>query len=154
MHPNINFTVEHENDGKLPFLDVLVSKMNGKFITSVFRKDSFSGQGTNYFSWMFQKYKASSITTLLCRAYAISSSAIDFREEVIFLRKYFVQNNYTTKFFNSCLQKFLSKKLDFIEKVETVPKLAMYFELPFTGRSSSDVIKELTKIIITYTILM
>ena len=52
--------------------------------------------------------------------------------------------------FNNCLQKFLSKKLDYREKIATVPKLTIYFELPFTGRSSSDVIRQLTRILAVY----
>ena len=33
-HPNINFTSELEIDGKLPFLDILVDRNNGKVVTS------------------------------------------------------------------------------------------------------------------------
>ena len=36
-HPNIKFTFEKENDGKLAFLDILLSNENN-FCISVFRK--------------------------------------------------------------------------------------------------------------------
>ena len=42
-HMNINFTIENEFNGSLAFLDVEISRLDGKFCTSVFRKKMFSG---------------------------------------------------------------------------------------------------------------
>ena len=42
-HQNINFTVEQENVGSLSLLDVKICRKNGKFLTSVYRKPTFSG---------------------------------------------------------------------------------------------------------------
>ena len=50
QHNNIKFTYELENKGILIFLDVSISKASNQFSTSVFRKDSFTGLGMNYFS--------------------------------------------------------------------------------------------------------
>lgn len=44
-HRNIKFTVEREGDGSLPFLDVKLTKM----VTNVFRKDTFTSLGLNFF---------------------------------------------------------------------------------------------------------
>ncbi len=49
QHPNISFTSELEN-GKLPFLDVDITRPNGKFSTSVYRKPTFTGLFTNFHS--------------------------------------------------------------------------------------------------------
>ena len=46
-HQNINFTVEQENIGSISFLDGNVCRKNGKFVTSIYRKPSFSGVFTN-----------------------------------------------------------------------------------------------------------
>ena len=40
-HQNINFTSELECNGKLPFLDNLIDRKDGKFITRVYRKPTF-----------------------------------------------------------------------------------------------------------------
>ena len=37
-HPNINFHIEKEKDGCLPFLEVIIFRENEKFTTNVFRK--------------------------------------------------------------------------------------------------------------------
>ena len=56
-HPNIKSTMETETDGKLPFLDVLLSKQRSSnnecsCVTSVFRKKTYTGLLTNlYFSF-------------------------------------------------------------------------------------------------------
>ena len=41
-HPNINFSIEKEKDGCLPFVDVNICRENGKFTTSVYRKKNCS----------------------------------------------------------------------------------------------------------------
>ena len=43
QHSNMNFTSESEQDNALPFLDVYVSRDQSCFITSVYRKPTFSG---------------------------------------------------------------------------------------------------------------
>ena len=50
-HPNIKFTIECENDKKLPFLDVLLDRTEGHLITSVYRKATFTGVFTNFLSF-------------------------------------------------------------------------------------------------------
>ena len=49
-HQNITFTVEKENS--LSFLDIKICRKNGKFVTSVYRKPTFSGVFTNYESFI------------------------------------------------------------------------------------------------------
>ena len=44
-HPNIKFTMDQEKDRKLPFLDVLITRENNKFKTSVYRKETFTELG-------------------------------------------------------------------------------------------------------------
>ena len=42
-HPNMSFSFEQEINDKLSFLDVEVSRQQGKFVTTVYRKPTFSG---------------------------------------------------------------------------------------------------------------
>lgn len=42
-HPNIKFTFEKENDGKLSFLDILVDSSSRDCVFSVFHKKTYTG---------------------------------------------------------------------------------------------------------------
>ena len=71
-HPNIKFRMETETDGKLPFLDVLLSKQRSSnnecpCITSVFRKKD-TRLLINYFNFIPFQYKLGLIKTLIDRA--------------------------------------------------------------------------------------
>ena len=48
LHPSLTFTHEKKVEGKFPFLDVIVEKSNTEFLTSVYRKPTFTGQ---YIRW-------------------------------------------------------------------------------------------------------
>ena len=47
-HKNIKFTFETEDSNNFSFLDVKITRKNKQFVTSIFRKATFSGVFTNY----------------------------------------------------------------------------------------------------------
>ena len=51
MHPALKFTVEGECDDQLPFMDVLVERVGGDLICSVYRKPTFAGVYTRWDSF-------------------------------------------------------------------------------------------------------
>ena len=73
-HPNIKFTFEKQVDGKLAFLDILLSTTQDKISTSAFRKKSSIGLYTNFTSFTPFSYKIGLIKTLTHRAFEICSS--------------------------------------------------------------------------------
>ena len=50
QRPSITFTIEKENIGKLPFLDILIDRNNDKITTTVYRKPTHTGQYLHYIS--------------------------------------------------------------------------------------------------------
>ena len=48
LHPSLRFTFEKECNRTLPFLDVLVERNDHEFVTSIYRKPTFTGQ---YIRW-------------------------------------------------------------------------------------------------------
>ena len=64
-HPNINFSLEKENDGRLSFLDINIFREKGKFVTNVYWKKNFSGVYTNFNSFIPETYKTGFIESLL-----------------------------------------------------------------------------------------
>ena len=75
-HQNINFTVEKENVGSLSLLDVKICRKNGIFVTSVYRKPTFSGFFTNYEIFIPTYQKRGLLRTLLHRSF---STCCDFK---------------------------------------------------------------------------
>ena len=73
LHPSLRFTFEKESNLALPFLDVLVEKSPSKFITSIYRKPTFTGQYLHRNSFSPRKRKTNLILTLTLRALAIYS---------------------------------------------------------------------------------
>ena len=51
-HQNMSFSFEQEKDGKLFFLDVEVSRQEDHFVTTVYRKPTFSGVYTHFESFL------------------------------------------------------------------------------------------------------
>ena len=73
LQPSLRFTFEKESNLALPFLDVLVEKSPSKFITSIYRKPTFTGLYLRWNSFSPPKRKTNLILTLTHRALAICS---------------------------------------------------------------------------------
>ena len=132
IHNNIQFTIEHENNDCLSFLDIMITRCNEHFSTSVFRKKTYTGLGSNFYSSCFLTFKTNSICTLLHRAFDLSSSWLDIHKEVEFLRTYFNENCYPSFLFDRFLKRFLKDKFQPVIPTTTVPKLGLYASLPYT----------------------
>ena len=145
FHENIKFTMESENENKLPFLDILIERTSSGFITGVYRKPTFTGQGTNFYSCCFFNFKLNSISTLLNRAFALSSNWILFHKEVTFLTQFFRNNFYPDSLFLKFLNKFLVSKYHPASTFPTVPKLKLYASIPYVYNNTFG--KNLKKII-------
>ena len=132
FHENVRFTMENETNNKLPFLDILIERTPSGFATGVYRKPTFTGQGTNFYSSCFYNFKLNSISTLLNRAYALSSDWLIFHKEVTFLTTFFKNNFYPDSLFLTFLNKFLEAKFRPASLTCTVPKLRFYASIPYT----------------------
>ena len=145
-HPNIQFTKEYENNGKLSFLDVNVNKIHKEqtmgLNCSIFRKGTFTGLGMNYLSYTFYNFKINNIKTLVHRAYHLCSTWYDFDNEIQFLLRYFKTNGYPEKIVFKVVRKFLSSVFHSKPQVLTAQKLRMYIKFPFLSNNCCDYIKQ------------
>ena len=71
-HRNIKFTYEKESNNSLPFLDILISRSENGFKTSVYHKPIFSGVCSSFNSFINIQYKIGLIFTLLFRTFPIN----------------------------------------------------------------------------------
>ena len=109
MHRNIRFTFEVGNNN-LAFLDTEISIVNGDFDSWVYHKKTNTNVILNAFAMCPNQWKKGLVYCFLNRAWVICSSRERFQEEVEKLKSMFVQNGYTTEFFQKKLKEFLTKK--------------------------------------------
>ena len=73
-HTPIKFTMDVENGGMLPFLGIQLLNRAPRIETKVFVKPTNSGLLLHYHSHVDNRYKRGLLTTMLDRAYLLSSS--------------------------------------------------------------------------------
>ena len=84
------FTIETEQNKKISFLDVNVIRVQGKFITTVYRKPTFSGVYTYFDSFLPDTYKIGMIFALVNRCFRIWSIWSVFHQQL--MREIFQKN--------------------------------------------------------------
>ena len=77
-HKNISFTLELEENNKLSFLDIDVQRCDTSisFMTSIYRKPTFSGMYTNFKSFVSIKYKYALTSPLLFRVLSTNTRSL------------------------------------------------------------------------------
>ena len=118
----------------LPFLDVLVTKARDKFVTTVYRKPTFTGQYVSWQSFSPRKLKVSLIRTLVHRALLICSDcALD--KEIAKIKSIFGSNGYPDRIVNATIAnkiKYFTEPKPFGPK-----KCPAYIRLPWIGTVSN-----------------
>ena len=109
QHKNIKFTSKTENENSISFLDIKITRDNNKFMTSVYRKPTFSGVFTNFGSFIPKSYKYNLLFTLLHRAFKLCSNFERFHQEIDKLKTVFENNSYPKSFIDFCIKKYLDK---------------------------------------------
>ena len=89
-----NFTMELEENGKLPFLGLNVIRNGCRLDTTVYRKPTDTGLLLHYHSHVDARCKRSLLNTMLNRAFKLSSTWKFFYEECERLREIFSRLRY------------------------------------------------------------
>ena len=147
QHPNIHFTLEHEQNNQLNFLDMTITHTNGHLATKTYRKPTHSGLGTHYTSFIPHTFKTNSLQTLIYRAYTTCSSWINFHVELTFLTNFFQQNGYPTNIIHKFIHRFLHNLHTPKSPIATAPKEKLFVRLPFLGPLSYHTKKQLSKLL-------
>ena len=103
--PSIQFTLEREVDQKLPFLDVLVQRSEGRLGTSVYRKATASNVYLKYNSSHPAAMKAGLIRCMKARARRVCSDMSSVKEEKSKIRDVFVANGYPEPFIKRAMRR-------------------------------------------------
>ena len=129
--PNIKFTREDEHNNSLPFLDLLITKEHQHILTSIYRKNTTTKLGLNFFSHIPLIYKTNSLRTLLHRGYHLTSSYTMMHKEFNYLKDFFSFNKFNNNLISKYIHNFLSSKYESNTPIITVPKNTIYVKLPF-----------------------
>ena len=137
QHPNIKFTCEEEENNKLPFLDVSISKAEGRnFDTTTYRKSTYTGLLTNFTSFTSIQYKVGLIKTLIDRARKINSSMTNLRNDLSDIKKTLLKNRFPLH----VLRRYFDCPHTLIESTNTERQNSendcRYFKLPYIGKMS------------------
>ena len=143
LHPALKFTMEKEADQALSFLDVKVDKSEKQFLTSIYRKPTFTGRYMRWDSFAPSKRKTNLIETLVHRALVICSPGKVKQEldcirsilqELDCIRSILKNNGYPETIINFSISKKISR-FRLLPK-EGPKKCPVYLKLPWIGNIS------------------
>ena len=90
----MQFTKEIEENGKIPFLDCLVTRNNNELRTTIYRKPTHTDRLLDQSSYNPTSHKATTIRTLTRRAQLVCDSPDSLTDEIKYLDNVFNKNNY------------------------------------------------------------
>ncbi|CAD6221817.1 GSCOCG00011645001-RA-CDS, partial [Cotesia congregata] len=128
INDKIKFNIEIEKESRLPFLDVMVIRCNGRLLTNWYVKETSSGRLLNFKSNHPTKQKEGMISGLLHRAINLSDESFT-DENLMRVRGLLRNNNYLVGFVNKVIALFLRKRDVRIENVDINVKKS--YKFPF-----------------------
>ena len=103
---------------KIPFLDVLIDNSQPQSpITRVYRKKTFTGLLTNYFSFTPFSYKLGLIRTLVDRTYKINNTWVGFHEDIKKLILILRKNLFPSHIVERVIRQYIAKS----QTVSSIP---------------------------------
>ena len=117
----------------MPFLDVFIEKSGNNFLTSIYRKPTFTGQYLRWDSFGPTKWKTNLIGTLVHRALNICSKS-KLQQELDHIRAILLNNGCPEYIINTSISKKVSKFNS--AKKEGPQTCPVYLRLPWIGKVS------------------
>ena len=142
-HPAIKFTMEVGKDGMLPFLGTQLLNRAPRIETKVFVKPTNSGLLLHYHSNVDNRYKRGLLSTMLDRAYRLSSSWSYFTEECDRLKSVFSKLKYPKHLVDSTVKTFLISRVtdQSLLQSESTTENTIRIVIPFKDQISANIVK-------------
>jgi len=134
LHPALKFTIEKEQNNSLNFLDVLVGKEGTGYLTSIYRKPTFTGQYIRWNSFSPRTRKISLIKPLVHRALMICSNT-KLGSELDKIKQLLIEHGHPAFDLLSCINQKLANFA--AEQAFSQEKCPVYLKLPWIGNVSS-----------------
>lgn len=101
VDPAVTFTVEHEDNGTLPFLDTLTYQHHDKTSIDIYGKPTHTDRYLDFDSHHDLKHKRSAAQTLFHRAMTLPSTEEGKTKEIEYVSNALKSNGYPAKFISS-----------------------------------------------------
>lgn len=137
---NIQFTVDRFENEVPHFLDIEISPDG----LNVFRKDTNTGQYTNFESYTPWKYRVSWIRSLVTRANRLCSDN-KLPAELNIIRKFASWNGFPKQVCNSIIHHVLENKVKPKPREEAINLTNIWLKLPYHGNECETLLRNLEK---------
>lgn len=97
IDPRIQFTIERENKGILPFLDISIKRYPNRLETKIYRKETHTQKYAHWRSNHSKNCKLGILKGLIHRAHLLCDRKEDLLEEIQLLKDVFIANGYPKK---------------------------------------------------------
>ncbi|CAF5187574.1 unnamed protein product, partial [Rotaria magnacalcarata] len=111
-HQDIQFTSVKEEGEQLAFLDVLIKRKAKPFVTTMYRKPTYTGLLAKWESFVPRQYKRSAISSMVYRGIRICSTFALMHEEFNFIRKVSKDNGYPSNFIEKQIRETLNRYME------------------------------------------
>ena len=103
LDPTIQFTLEHEHNGKLAFPDTVITRENGKLNIDVYRKPTHTDRYLDYNSHDQHKHKVSTAGTLIHRVLTLPKTEERRDNKLEYVKNALRTNNYPLRTINNII---------------------------------------------------
>ncbi|XP_067019177.1 uncharacterized protein [Acropora muricata] len=144
-HPSVSFTMEIEKDGMLPFLGTQLLNRAPQIETKGYVTPTNTGLLVHYQRHVDNRYKPSLLTTMIDRAYRLSSTWLYFSEECERLKSLFSRLDYPHRLINSTINTFINSRVADQQPLQASGRLAgndvTRVIIPFKDQHSANIVK-------------
>ena len=90
----VQWTMELEEERKLPFTNTLIPRFDNELITKVYRKATHTNKYINWRSCNAKEILIGSMKTLIFRAHKLCNLQEDLQDKLLFLNDTFISNDF------------------------------------------------------------
>ena len=94
IEERVQWTMELEEERSLPFTDILITRLDNKLITKVYRKATHTNKYINWRSCNAKEILIGTMKTLIFRAHKLCDLQEDLQDELLFLKDTFISNDF------------------------------------------------------------
>ena len=147
IHPSLNFTIETEVDGALPFLDMKVMRSNCKLSSTWYCKPTDTGLIMNFHALAPSKYKRSVVCGFVHRIFRACSSWMHFHTSLTRAKDILENNQYPASFYEPLISATIEKLVVVAEpnnpETDTDEDTSHKLFLQYRGKVTDDYIRAL-----------